>query len=292
MIRLSSLLLCAASLLSLASTGCAARARASARALIPAPAIGVQVQGTGNVGAWGQGQASGYGSGTVGRTPAPPPPPVINVGPPPVFYGIPLAGAQDVVFVFDQSGSMVDMTTSAPVTNPLAGLALLGARAASFTLPASPTAFLSAAPTLFQAQDSKLEAAKAELISTISLLPDGTRFNIVSFDDTMTHLSPGLTTMNAITRVSTLSFIHGLKPRGSTAAVPALRTAYVMQPRRVVFLSDGLANVGGDRDALLAEARNEMRYGVRFDTVGVGPDQDHALMQTLARESGGISTSR
>jgi hypothetical protein len=60
----------------------------------------------------------------------------------------------------------------------------------------------------------------------------------------------------------------------------------------VVFLSDGLANVDGDGQQLYAEARAQIRNGVRFDTVGVGADQDRPLMRALAAESGGIATSR
>jgi len=52
--------------------------------------------------------------------------------------------------------------------------------------------------------------------------------------------------------------------------------------------SDGLGNVGGDSRALLRDAREAMRGGVRIDTIGLGKGQDAALLQALASESGGI----
>lgn len=61
---------------------------------------------------------------------------------------------------------------------------------------------------------------------------------------------------------------------------------------RVVLLSDGLANTGGSGDTLLAEARAAMHAGVRFDTVGLGIDQDSQLMTALAAESGGMTIKR
>ncbi|AKT40631.1 VWA domain-containing protein [Chondromyces crocatus] len=288
MLRSSLPLLCVASLFALASTGCAVRGRATARVVAPVPVISVHGQGTGGVGVWGH----AHGGGTYDAPPPAPAPVGVPWRPPPVFYGIPLEGAQDVVFVLDQSGSMESATTSPPVTNPVAGLALLGARAMNLATNPAPGGFLGLGPSLFQVEDSKLEAAKAELISTISMLPDGTRYNLVFFHDHASQLAPQLVTMNPISRLSTISFIQNLRPENATAAVPALRTAYSMRPRRVVFLSDGLANVGGDRHTLLVEARLAMRQGVRFDTVGVGPDQDGELMQALARESGGVSSSR
>lgn len=101
-----------------------------------------------------------------------------------------------------------------------------------------------------------------------------------------------MVTMNVATRVNAVAFVHGISADGNTAAVPALRTAYSSRPYRVVFLSDGPANTGGTSQDLLAEARAEMRRGVRFDTVGVGSDQDAPLMQALASESGGVAVKR
>jgi hypothetical protein len=68
--------------------------------------------------------------------------------------------------------------------------------------------------------------------------------------------------------------------------------AYRAGAARVVLLSDDLANTGGGANELLADARMQMRTGVRFDTVGLGIDQDSQLLNTLAIESGGLAIKR
>lgn len=221
----------------------------------------------------------------------------------PQFYGIPLAGADEVIFVLDRSDSMSGSATGASAS-PLASLATAGYSAlsafqgAAATLPTTPSSFqstlaawgLGAAPQA--ALPSKMDAAKAELVSALSTLPDGTRFSVVFFNENVSQLAAGLTSMNPGARWSSVSFVHTIAPSGTTAAVPALRQAYAAQPRRVVFLSDGLANTGGDSAQLLAEARVAMRHGVRFDTVGVGADQDAPMLHAMAAESGGVAVSR
>jgi hypothetical protein len=225
-----------------------------------------------------------------------------------VFYGVPLENAQDVVFVLDRSGSMTEADSGAPMgfASPaisLSALATAGTRALSgFSFPTN-AAQLGASTSAFAglpglvpggglARQTKLDIAKNELTGAIAGLPDGTRYNVIFFGDTVSSLSPSLVTLNVVTRVGSMMFVQNIAPDGCTAAVPALRAAYASHPRRVVFLSDGLANVDGDGQQLHAEARQQIRQGVRFDTVGVGADQDRPLMQALASESGGIATSR
>jgi len=198
------------------------------------------------------------------------------------FFGIPLGGAQDVVFVLDRSGSMdlisagfagedVGMSKTGAV---LAGLGASIVNAKTKTMP------------------SKMEAAKAELIRTLMAMPDGTRFMIIFFDDKLAAFAPHMLVLEPRTRDAAIAFVRGIKPGGSTAAVPALRLAYQAGAARVVLLSDGLANTGGGGDTLLAEARGAMRAGVRFDTVGLGIDQDAQLLTSLAAESGGLAIKR
>jgi hypothetical protein len=62
----------------------------------------------------------------------------------------------------------------------------------------------------------------------------------------------------------------------------------LLNARRIVLLSDGLGNVGGGSHAVLRDAREAMRGGVRIDAVGIGRDADANLLQTLANESGGL----
>ncbi|HWO21138.1 MAG TPA: VWA domain-containing protein [Kofleriaceae bacterium] len=198
------------------------------------------------------------------------------------FFGIPLAGSQDVVFVLDRSGSMSGIAAGfagedVGMSKTGAVLAGLGATLVNAKAKALP---------------SKMEAAKEELARTLAAMPDGTRFMIVFFDDAISAFSPRMLTLEPQTRAAAIAFVRGIKPGGSTAAVPALRLAYEAGAARVVLLSDGLANTGGGGDTLLAEARGVMRAGVRFDTVGLGIDQDSQLMTALAAESGGMAIKR
>jgi hypothetical protein len=199
------------------------------------------------------------------------------------FFGVPLDGAQDVVFVLDRSGSMSGV--SAGVSGQQLGMSETGAFVAGLGGTIANSVAGNPLP-------SKLEAAKAELINTLRAMPDGTRFDIIWFDDELKALSPRMLVLEPRTRAGVESFVMGIKTGGSTAAVPALDLAYSIGAARIVLLSDGLANTGGGTDALLAHARGEMARGVRFDTVGLGIDQDAALLQTLARESGGVSMMR
>lgn len=198
------------------------------------------------------------------------------------FFGIPLQGAQDVVFVLDHSGSMsgvaagfagedVGMTKTGAILTGL-GAQLVNAKTKSM--------------------QTKMEAAKEELVHTLSVMPDGTRFMIVFFDDDFAAFAPHMTTLDGYSRQAAINFVRGIKPGGSTAAVPALRLAYQAGAARVVLLSDGLANTGGSGDELLHDARMQMQRGVRFDTVGLGIDQDSSLMNALAVESGGLAVKR
>lgn len=198
------------------------------------------------------------------------------------FFGIPLAGAQDVVFVLDHSGSMSGVATGfagedigmSETGSALVGLAGALVNAKTKSLP------------------TKMEAAKAELINTLQQMPDGTRFMIIFFDDELAAFAPYMTTLDPASRSAAIGFVRNIKPGGSTAAVPALRLAYKAGAARVILLSDGLANTGGSGGDLLAEARTQMSYGVRFDTVGLGIDQDSSLMTALASESGGLAMKR
>ncbi|MBL0212299.1 MAG: VWA domain-containing protein [Myxococcales bacterium] len=199
------------------------------------------------------------------------------------FFGVPLDGAQDVVFVLDRSGSMSGV--SAGFAGSQVGMSKTGAVLAGLGGSLVNAAAGSPLP-------SKLEAAQQELIGTLRAMPDGTRFNIIWFDDSLQALSPQMVVLEPRTRAGVEAFIRGIKTGGSTAAVPALELAYQIGGARIILLSDGLANTGGGADSLLRNARSEMQRGVRFDTVGLGIDQDAQLLQTLARESGGVAMMR
>lgn len=199
------------------------------------------------------------------------------------FFGVPLDGAQDVVFVLDHSGSMSGVSTG------FAGNQVgMGSTTSTLVALGGTVANGVAGGPL----PSKMEAAKDELIRTLRAMPDGTRFGVIFFNHRIHALAHRMWMLGPSTRVRAEQFIAGIDPSGSTAAVPAMRLAYQMGARRIILLSDGLANTGGNGNDLLSDARGAMRRGLRIDTVGLGLDQDGELLQTIATESGGLAVVR
>lgn len=98
----------------------------------------------------------------------------------------------------------------------------------------------------------------------------------------------GLISLEEAKRMDLIGYVRDIGLTGRTALAPAMRTAFLMNARRIVLLSDGLGNVGGGADAVLRDAREGMRGGVRIDTIGLGNDQDARLLDALASESGGL----
>ena len=137
-------------------------------------------------------------------------------------------------------------------------------------------------------QPTKIEVAKSELIDAITKLAAQTRLNVIFFNSGLLAYEPTLFSLDDQGRTGLVGFIQGTGPTGSTALAPAMRAAFLMNAQRVVLLSDGLGNVGGNAFAVLRDAREAMRGGVRIDTIGLGQGQDADLLSTLAGESGGL----
>jgi hypothetical protein len=213
------------------------------------------------------------------------------------FFGIPLEGAQDVVFVLDCSGSMSDVasgqlaqiqTTQAASAPPPVETAAGGVVVQDPNAPPPEPATTPAPPPPAPAAPTKIEVAKSELIDAINKLQVQTRLNVIFFNSGLRAYEATLFSLDDGGRVSLVSFIAGTGPEGSTALAPAMRAAFLMNARRVVLLSDGLGNVGGNSSAVMRDAREAMRGGVRIDTIGLGNGQDAELLGTLAGESGGL----
>jgi Mg-chelatase subunit ChlD len=186
--------------------------------------------------------------------------------PVPEFFGIPIDGAQDVIFVLDVSGSMADAAQG-----PIAQL---------HSAPPPPQAVV--------APRRKIDIAQDELVELLQRLPDGTRLNVLFFNAAVEGFAAEAVVLDANTRDTMMTFVKMTEPTGATALTPAMRTAFLLNAKRIVLLSDGLGNVGPSDDVLVRDAREAIRGGVRIDTIGLGTSQDAALLGTLARESGGL----
>ena len=249
--------------------------------------------------------------------PKPPEPAVELQGAPVVeFFGIPLEGAPDVVFVLDCSGSMDELAQGRiaqissqggqpgqdaqggqPGQPGQPGQDAQGAQPGQDGQGAQPGQDAQSSPgsqsspaeqSSPPAAPRKIDVARNELVDALQRLPAGTHMNVIFFNRRVEAFAPGMIPLEESGREGLIGFVKEMTATGSTALVPAMRTAFLMNARRIVLLSDGLGNVGGDSRALLRDAREAMRGGVRIDTIGLGRTQDAELLQTLARESGGL----
>jgi hypothetical protein len=195
-------------------------------------------------------------------TVTPPAPPVAMVNAAvPEFFGIPLEGANDIVFALDVSGSMnndargqlaqLAAPPAAPAPPPPAGPpspydpptdprdAASGAPPPSpeqpppppaiGAPPSPPSAAAPSAPPPAPVRSTKIEVAKAELVDALKKLPAGTRVNVIFFDSDVEAFAPDVVPLDEPTRASLIGYVSAETAQGSTALAPAMRTAFVMQ---------------------------------------------------------------
>lgn len=230
------------------------------------------------------------------------------------FFGIPLENAQDVVFVLDCSGSMSSLAQGrmAQITPTAAPPPAIDGPPPDPNQPpadpnqpppdpSQPPADPNAPPVdpgaaqppvvASAQQPRKIDVAQAELVDALSRLPAGTRMNVLFFNNGVDAFAPTMMPLDEASRANLIAFVNDTTATGGTALAPAMRAAFLMNARRVVLLSDGLGNVGGGAEAVLRDAREAMRGGVRIDTIGLGSGQDADLLNTLSNESGGLYQS-
>jgi hypothetical protein len=234
--------------------------------------------------------------------PPPPPPapaPLVEIRDAPVveFFGIPLEGAADVVFVLDCSGSMEELArgriaeiAAPPPDEPMPPPPDSDPTVDSPPPPPPPLQEETAAPTPAprSPRPRKIDIAQQELVEALRRLPAGTAINVLFFNDEIHGYAPNLVPLQEAGRDGLIAFVMESVPEGKTALVPAMRTAFLFNARRIVLLSDGLGNVGGGSAILIEDMRQAVRGGVRIDAIGLGDDQDADLLRTLAAESGGL----
>lgn len=140
----------------------------------------------------------------------------------------------------------------------------------------------------------KLEMARKAVEHAIRLLGDRDRLALVCYDteiDTLLTMTPATPEAKALA----LARLRQIDARGSTDLCGGwLRGAKEIAgdaadtPRRVLLLSDGLANHGETSpDALARHAADLRAKGIATSTFGLGRDFDEALMTRLANEGGG-----
>ena len=137
----------------------------------------------------------------------------------------------------------------------------------------------------------KLAVAKRCAAWLVSRLRPADELALVAYDDTVRLLS-ALAPVQAARLHGALSRIG---PGGQTnlsggwlKGFEQLRTASADAPRKVILLTDGLANVGiVQHEPLVALARGAAAGGVGTTTIGFGHDFDEELLTAMADAGGG-----
>jgi hypothetical protein len=201
------------------------------------------------------------------------------------FYGI-ATRSDRIVFVLDRSGSM---------QHPIPQIGPVSGATKDTRVPGS----------------TKLEVAKNQLARTIRKLGPGVRFAVVfySHEVVLWQKPPGMAPATPANKRRAIDWFMRQQPIGSTqifeALDAALRYAKVgggksaTDPRgadTIYLLSDGAPTVAGTSTLLRGTALEEAvkafldanrAFGCVVHTIGIGPEHNRALMQRLARETGG-----
>ena len=151
-------------------------------------------------------------------------------------------------------------------------------------------------------QGGKLHLAKEGVDLAVARLRDADRAALVVYDDQVDTLQP-LERATPRLKASLRLALHGVDPGGSTFLsdgwVTGCHQIAEAQPvteaddgvariRRVILLTDGLANVGILDPGELARHAGELRRrGIATTTLGVGQDFDEGLLSAMAEAGGG-----
>jgi hypothetical protein len=148
----------------------------------------------------------------------------------------------------------------------------------------------------------KLELAKEGVDLAVARLRDADRAALVVYDDEVDMVQP-LAAATPRLKANLRLALHGVDSGGSTylsggwiagcqqlAEAPPVADAdaTATRIRRVILLTDGLANVGILDLAVLSRHAGELRRrGIATTTVGVGQDFDEGLLSAMAEAGGG-----
>lgn len=143
----------------------------------------------------------------------------------------------------------------------------------------------------------KIEYLKSAAKMAIDRLTPRDRLAIIEYDDVITVMWPSAPVESTF---PIKRLIDGLEPRGSTNLVGGMMRGVdeiAKNPhgfssneviRRVLLLSDGLANQGvTDPREIGRLVRSVKSEGIRISTMGLGRDYDEDLMQAIAENGGG-----
>jgi Ca-activated chloride channel family protein len=138
---------------------------------------------------------------------------------------------------------------------------------------------------------AKLEVAKRCAAWLVGRLHGSDELALVAYDDEVRLLAP----LGQVTRPELRAALAGVGPGGQTnlsggwlKGLEELRRAPAKVPRKIVLLTDGLANVGiTDAGQLAGLAEGAYRDGIGTTTIGFGEGFDEDLLTQMAGAGGG-----
>ncbi len=138
-----------------------------------------------------------------------------------------------------------------------------------------------------------LEPAKQELQRTIESLPDGTRFNILSFANEVRPWQEGQVKANKRSREAARAYVAQLDVEGNhTRLDRALRKALTLEGvDTVVVLTDGYPMRSQNiPDCVMLDGLEEQNRMIQARVVTLGfAEANHGLLEAMARSTGGDS---
>jgi uncharacterized protein YegL len=204
------------------------------------------------------------------------------------YYGIPIAES-GVVFLLDVSGSMENKDEGK-------GTSLLrrGTEKATELLRRTPLGHTRAGGAVADraiSETTKLGAARRELFKALRTLSGLTEFTIITFGSEVKEWPGGLQKAQGGALASAESYALLLHAEGDTPMAEALDLAFAKPRIRTIFLvSDGRPTTG-EVLAKVQQIQSQRGEEVVINTVGIGSDQDSALLCSLAKANHGVYVS-
>lgn len=207
------------------------------------------------------------------------------------IYGLDLAALQGpdgaparIVIVMDFSGSMAGESGSG-VERGVAGRLerglgrMIGGRAGAEV------------SNQLRERRQKAKEAIREVAGGVDGLPDGTWFNVITFESEPHPWQTSLVEATEEVKDEAKDYFDDLEPTGGTAMIPALEEAFAEGPDFIVLVSDGEPNEGSQAVLDRVTALNS-DGAVTVHTIGIGEDHDRDFMEALAERNGGQAHTR
>ncbi|MBF8150025.1 VWA domain-containing protein [Winogradskyella sp. F6397] len=133
---------------------------------------------------------------------------------------------------------------------------------------------------------TKLGAVKRNLIPAIKGLPDGKKFLVFAFNNSVTKQSNTFKVADNMARTSANLFVKNLTAQGGTDTLEGLLQAIATEDvQEIVLMSDGLPN--DNPNTVIEEVKKRNTNDVIIHTIAFGEDADLNFMQTLAEDNNG-----